>query len=92
MKFLTAVSHPENIELVDDESIKLMPRVLRLLCGQGYMHPTKYNGLEEVFCYIREWSMPLLFNSSRTCREMRRSERIRKKAVKQHIELLRGGD
>ena len=71
-----------NMHLLDDCSVEMMPRVLVLLQGRGVMDQSKHNALSAVFRFIREWSLPLLYTSRRRP-EHRRSERLRKKKVKE---------
>lgn len=75
VKILSSLGH---ISYLDDAPVEIMPKVLDLLQGKEFMDTSKYNGLDAVFRFIREWSMPLLYTSY-IGPELRRSERTRKK-------------
>ncbi len=62
--------------------IGVMPKVFHILQGNGLRMARSFNVLDGVFRFMREWSMPLLY-TSRAGPELRRSERIRKRMVKQ---------
>ena len=68
---------------LEDVPIKMMPRVLYSLQGEGVMDQTEYNRLNALFELLREWNMPLLY-ASQLVPEVR-SERIRRKKVFEHL-------
>ena len=64
--------------------IELMPRVLYLIQGNGFVDHERFNVLSPLFWFIRQWSMPLLYTSC-VGLEPRRSERVRKKMIMKYI-------
>lgn len=79
--FIYAADHT-SITHFEDFPLGLMPRVLAFLNETGMY--TEISCLRYIYHFLREWSMPLLY-TSRAGPELRRSERIRKKMVKQHM-------
>ena len=73
-----------NVAYLDTAPIKIMPRVLAFLQGKETMNASKYNGLNAVFMFMREWNMPLLY-TNHIDPELRRSERIRKKMIMHYM-------
>ena len=83
-KLLEIVNIKGNMHILNEAPIELLPRILFLIQGEGFMDPSKYNSVEAVFLFIRQWSLPLLF-TSQIGFEPRRSVRIRKKMVRQCV-------
>ena len=66
-----------NMRLLSSIPIELIPRVLYLLQGEGFLENPS---LSRTFRFIRQWCMPLLYTSCIGL-ELRRSDRVRKKMV-----------
>jgi len=80
-KLFSVLRHQGNMHILNTIPIELMPRVLYLLQGRGFVDSLNIN---PVFWFIRQWCMPLLYTSC-VGFEPRRSERVRKRKVMDYM-------
>ena len=80
-KLMNVLVLEPNMCMLSTIPIELMPRVLFLVQGRGFL---KTPSLSRTFRFICQWSMPLLYTSCIGL-EPRRSERVRKKMVMKYI-------
>jgi len=80
-KLFSVLRHQGNMHILNNIPIELMPRVLYLLQGRGFVDSLNIN---PVFWFIRQWCMPLLYTNC-VGLEPRRSERVRKRKVMDYM-------